>query len=364
MIYNVIGLMSGSSLDGLDICYAQFEEVRGKWSARILHAECMPYTDEWKRNLHGAALQNVPYFLRLHTAYGRYLGETVQSFIDRNELAHKVHFIASHGHTIWHEPQAHTTFQLGEGAAIAAVLGLPVISDLRAMDVALGGQGAPIVPIGDSLLFADYDLLLNIGGIANISIHKQENKPVAFDISVANQALNYLAQKAGKAYDEEGSMAAGGKLLLAELSSLMNAEYYSEPAPKSLSNEQALGFVADFLENDNYTIEDRLHTIVHFIAQQIENAIDANLAEEECEGKKILITGGGAFNTFLIEVLKEMFSAKGIEMVIPDAQVIAYKEALVMGLIGTLRWREETNTLAEGTGASRSSIGGAYWMGA
>ena len=356
--------MSGSSMDGLDICYAQLDESRGKWSAQIVQAECVPYTEEWLRNLKSAAQQNVPQFLRLHTAFGRYIGQTVQAFIDKNELSHKVHFVTSHGHTVFHEPQSHTTFQLGDGASIAAVLGLPVISDLRNMDIALGGQGAPIVPIGDKLLFNDYDLLLNIGGIANISIRKDDGTNVAFDISVANQALNYLAQKAGKDYDENGAMAANGTLLLAELNSLMNAEYYNAAAPKSLSNEQAMGFVIEFLDNENYSLEDRLHTIVHFIAQQIENAVDTHLDEETSAGKKVFITGGGAFNTFLIEVLNEMFQAKGIEAVIPDAQIIAYKEALVMGLIGALRWREEMNTLAEGTGAGRNSIGGAYWMGA
>ncbi len=364
MVYNVIGLMSGSSLDGLDICYAQYEEVRGKWSAQILQAECIPYNDEWQRNLSFASQQNVPQFLRLHTTYGRYIGETVQSFIDKYELSHKVHFVASHGHTVWHEPQANTSFQLGDGASIAAVLGLPVINDLRAMDVALGGQGAPIVPIGDKMLFGDYEMWLNVGGIANITLRKADGSDMAFDICVANQALNNLAQKAGKPYDENGILAAGGQLMQAELGSLRDAEYYKQTGPKSLSNEQAIGFVSEFIDNDNYSIEDRLHTIVHFIALQIEQSISANLSDEECSGKKILVTGGGAFNTFLMDVLKKKLVEKGIEVVVPEAQIIAYKEALVMGLIGALRWREETNVLSEITGASRSSISGAYWMGA
>lgn len=364
MVYNVIGLMSGSSLDGLDICYSQFEEVRGKWSAQIIHAECIPYTEEWKRNLHEAALQNVPYFLRLHTAYGRYLGEMVQSFMDRHELAHKVHFIASHGHTAWHEPQAKTTFQLGDGATIAAVTGLPVISDLRAMDVALGGQGAPIVPIGDKLLFTDYDLLLNLGGIANITIRKTGEPEIAFDICVANQALNALAQRVGKEYDEEGRLAASGKLIEQELIRLSDAEYYRHKGPKSLSNEQAIGFVAEFVQNDGYSIEDRLHTLVHLIAGHIERSIEMYLDENTGRQQKMLVTGGGAFNTFLIQLLREKLASKGIEIEIPANEIVMYKEALVMSLIGILRWREEANTLQEVTGASRSSIGGAYWMGA
>lgn len=364
MVYNVIGLMSGSSLDGLDICYSQFEEIRGKWSAQIIHAECIPYTEEWKRNLHEAALQNVPYFLRLHTAYGRFLGETVQSFIDRHELAHKVHFIASHGHTVWHEPNAKTTFQLGDGAAIAAVLGLPVISDLRAMDVALGGQGAPIVPIGDKLLFSDYELLLNLGGIANITIRNTGEPEIAFDICVANQALNALAQRMGKEYDENGSLAASGKLIVQEMTRLSDAEYYRHKGPKSLSNEQAMGFVAEFVNNDAYSIEDRLHTLVHLIVHHIGQAIDLYLTADQAQGKKMLVTGGGALNTYLVQQLLNNLAQRGVALIVPDRQIVQYKEALVMSLIGILRWREETNVLHEVTGASRSSIGGAYWMGA
>lgn len=356
--------MSGSSLDGLDICYAQFDEIRGKWSAQIIQAACMPYSDEWIRNLTEATHQNVPQFLRLHTAYGRYVGECVQNFIDKNELSHKVHFVASHGHTVWHEPQAHTSFQLGDGASIAAVLGLPVISDLRAMDVALGGQGAPIVPVGDRMLFSDYDMLLNIGGIANITIRKQDGTDVAFDITVANQALNKLAQKMAKSYDENGTMAAAGKVIQQELNLLADAAYYRQEGPKSLSNEQAIGFVSEFIDKDQYSIEDRLHTMVHFITDRISESITFTVPKNELKGKKMFVTGGGAFNAFLLSVLQDKLTALEIELVVPDAQIIAYKEALVMGLIGTLRWREETNIMAGLTGAKRNSIGGAYWMGA
>lgn len=364
MVYNVLGLMSGSSLDGLDICFTQIEETRGKWSAQIVKAECYPYNEEWTTNLRKAAQLPVPDFLRLHTAYGRYTAQLVNEFIEQNDLQHKVHFVASHGHTVMHEPQTNTTFQLGDGASIAAALSLPVISDLRALDVALGGQGAPIVPIGDKLLFGDYDLLLNIGGIANISIRQADNSYTAFDISVANQALNFLAQKMGKDFDESGRIAQGGKLIEQELASLFQQDYYNKSAPKSLSNEKAMSMVLAFLENENYKTEDKMHTMVHFIVERIVDSIKVNLPKETLQNQKLLATGGGAFNTFMMQLLSDKLASLGIELTIPDAGIVAYKEALVMALIGTLRWREEVNVLAGQTGASKDSVGGAFWIGA
>lgn len=364
MVYHVIGLMSGSSLDGLDICYVQLEEIRGKWSAQILAAECMPYTGEWTENLRHATSADVPAFLRLHAAYGHYTGTCVQEFIVRHQLEHKVHFIASHGHTVWHEPSVGVTFQLGDGAAIAAVTGLPVISDLRAMDVALGGQGAPIVPIGDRLLFGEFDLLLNIGGIANVTVRQEGAADKAFDICVANQALNHLAQLAGQAYDKGGALAASGKVLQDELLALNSHEYYAQPSPKSLSNESAMAMVTAFVQNEAYSVNDRLRTVVQSIADLTRQAITSAVGMENLQGRKMLITGGGTFNEFLISVLTEQFHGSGLQLVVPEPDIIAFKEAMVMALIGTLRWREETNVHHEVTGARRSSIGGAYWMGA
>lgn len=363
MVYNVIGLMSGSSLDGLDICFAQIEETRGKWSANILNADCYPYDNEWMKKLRQASQLSVPDFLRLHTEYGRYTAQLVNRFIEQNELQHKVHFVASHGHTVMHDPQSHTTFQLGDGASIAAGLSLPVISDLRAIDVALGGQGAPIVPIGDRLLFGDYPMLINLGGIANISIRKADNHYIAFDMSVANQALNLLAQKMGKEFDESGAIAASGVLLEAELLALSEQAYYAKAAPKSLSNELAMSLVQSFLENETYTVEDRMHTMVHFISERIKQSIEQNWPEGSVGHQRLLVTGGGALNTFLIKVLSNKLNSIGVDIVIPDAQIVAYKEALVMALIGTLRWREEVNVFAQQTGASKDSVGGAFWIG-
>ncbi len=352
--------MSGSSMDGLDIVHVQLDEVRGQWNFEILHADCIPYNEQWAHDLKEAANMHVSNFLKLHTSYGRYLGEQINAFIAKYELGHQVHFIASHGHTVFHEPQHFTTCQIGDGAAIAAVTGLPVISDLRALDVALGGQGAPIVPIGDKLLFGGYDYLLNTGGIANITV-QHAGPVVAFDVCPANQILNALAEREGKIMDEGGMMASVGMLLPDVLDELNSADYYKQMPPKSLSNEAARDMIFPKLleiENNNY---DLLHTATVHIAQQVAAAV-----KHYPHGKEeatLLATGGGAFNTFLMAELQKALLPYAIKVVVPDAAVVKYKEALVMALIGTLRWREEPNVLSSVTGASRDSVGGALWIG-
>ncbi len=352
--------MSGSSLDGLDIAFVQLEEIRGAWTYDILAADCVPYSEDWAHKLKYAAQASVPDYLRLHTAYGRYIGKLVNEFINANAIEHQVAFIATHGHTVLHEPGNHTSVQLGDGATIAAVTGLPVISDLRSLDVALGGQGAPIVPVGDKLLFGNYDYLLNIGGIANITA-KQGDSYIAFDVCPANQVLNTLAEKAGKPMDENGTMASAGKLLVGVLDELDQNSYYALPAPKSLSNEAAINIAFPALLESEHTVPDMLHTMTVHIAKQVANAIAKY--PSSAEQPAMLVTGGGAFNSYLVERVKEILASHNIAVVVPDDATVKYKEALVMALIGTLRWREETNVLSSVTGAAHDSIGGALWMG-
>lgn len=360
MVYKVIGLMSGSSLDGLDIVYTHLEETRGQWSYEIKAAACEPYDAEWTDRLRHAQQLSVAEYLRLHTAYGHYLGEKVLGFMKKHDLEHKVHFVASHGHTTFHDPASRTTGQVGDGAAIAAVTSLPVISDLRALDVALGGQGAPIVPIGDKLLLSGYDYLLNIGGIANLTVRKGQDI-LAFDISPANQALDILARRMGHDMDEDGAIAARGTLLQGVLSEMNEQEYYRRPAPKSLSNEQAVALAFPEMMESPHQVPDMLRTMVQHIAEQVAAAV-REYPVDSVE-KKMLVTGGGAFNSFLLQCLQAELEPLGVAVVVPDEMVIKFKEALVMALIGALRWREEVNVLSSVTGASRDSVGGALWMG-
>lgn len=360
MVYKVIGLMSGSSLDGLDIAFVQLNEVRGGWQHEIIHADCVPYSHEWTESLRNAARLSVHDYLKLHTAYGRWLGETVNNFIEQHNIHHQVHLVASHGHTIMHEPQHHTSGQIGDGASIAAVTGLPVVSDLRNMDVALGGQGAPIVPIGDKLLFGKYDYWLNIGGIANITV-PHDGGTLAYDVCPANQILNGLAEMTGKAMDENGDMARAGKLQTDILADLNDEPYYLQQPPKSLSNEQAKQLVFPILLESKNDINNLLRTATQHIAEKVIEAVKNYPSGKE--QPVLLATGGGAMNSFLMEQIQAGLTQLNTTLHIPDQNTIQYKEAIVMALIGVLRWREETNVLSSVTGASRDSVGGALWMG-
>jgi anhydro-N-acetylmuramic acid kinase len=357
MIYRAIGIMSGSSLDGLDIAFVEFTETGGKWTYEILNAECFGYDKEWKEKLQEAVLLPALDYQLLHTAYGHYIGKKINSFIGQYGLEHKVNLVSSHGHTSFHLPGRQMTAQLGDGAAIAAKTGLSVVSDLRSLDIALGGQGAPIVPIGEKLLFAGYDHFLNIGGIANISVHK-DGKCIAFDVCAANRVLNMLAGQEGLQYDDGGQLAAMGNVDINLLNSLNSLEYYREAYPKSLANSFGTDIVYPIIQASGVAVKDGLRTYTEHIALQVANAIAGN-------GRpgKLLVTGGGAMNTFLIQRLKTLLDEKNIEVIIPDKKTIEYKEAVIMALIGVLRWREEENVLSSVTGASRGSVGGALWIG-
>ena len=364
MVYNVIGAMSGSSLDGLDIVFAQLTEIRGQWTFEIKAADTLPYNADWTERLTNATRIPAADYLVLHSAYGRYTGEQITAFIDRHNLHHQVHFIASHGHTTFHIPGQHTTAQLGDGAAIAATTGLPVISDLRAMDVALGGQGAPIVPVGEKLLFPDFQYWLNIGGIANISATAGADR-IAFDICPANRVLNALAQQLGHEYDAAGAIAATGTVQAGLLSTLNKLPYYAQPYPKSLANTFGTDTILPLLAASGASLPDQLCTYTEHIALQIAQSLEPlHLTADAAHAPfNMLVTGGGAFNTFLLERIDVHVSPFRVDIVVPDAQTVKFKEALIMALIGALRWRQEENVLASVTGASRDSVGGALWLG-
>jgi anhydro-N-acetylmuramic acid kinase len=387
-----MGIMSGSSLDGLDMAFIEFQEVSGKWSYTVKAAACHSYSNEWTEKLRSATLLDALQYQLLHTQYGHYLGEQVNRFIQEHDLQYQVQLIASHGHTTFHIPAQKMTAQLGDGSAIAATTGINVVSDLRAMDIALGGQGAPIVPIGEKLLWPDYNLLLNLGGIANLSF-SNEDKYIAFDICPANRVLNMLAHEADKKFDEGGAMARKGSIQNTLLGNLNELDYYKQPYPKSLANDFGTEVLYSMIQDAKYELQDALRTYVEHIAIQISNAIQLAVTDSrrafgkptaaeglptpssaEASGGKpnlpagqagyrLLITGGGVHNTFLIERLKELISNPDIEIIIPNDELIDYKEAIVMALIGVLRWREENNVISSVTGASRNSIGGAVWMG-
>ncbi len=359
MIYRVIGIMSGSSLDGLDIAFVQFEEQSGKWDFEILEAECLPYSPQWINKLRTAVGLSAREYILLDAEYGHYIGKQVMAFIDTHRLHYKIALISSHGHTTFHLPP-HMTGQIGHGSAIAAETGLPVVTDLRAVDVALGGQGAPIVPMGEKLLWKDTEMFLNIGGIANLSLNS--SRYLAYDICPANRVLNMLAANRGLEYDKGGALAASGSVDEQLLVKLNAQEYYKRPYPKSLANDYGTDVIFPLLQQSGLGNNDLLATFTEHIATQVSTEVEKHLAVINSPMPKMMVTGGGAFNDHLMDRLRAYLEPMRVVADRPDAKLVNYKEALIMGLLGVLRWREDLTTLASVTGASRDSIGGALWI--
>lgn len=342
--YFAIGLMSGTSLDGLDICYAQFQNI-ATWEFEILKTETIPYSIEWKNRLQNAILLSAEDLLALDKEYGFYLGEKTQEFISKNNIA-DLDFIASHGHTVFHQPQRKFTLQIGDGRAIKLTTKKPVIYDFRSQDVLMGGNGAPLVPIGDELLFSQYDACLNLGGFSNISLQKNHQR-IAFDISPVNVVLNYFAEKLGKNYDENGDFARNGAINFKILEQLNALTFYQKSAPKSLGVEFVNSEIFPLLKDE--TPENIIATFTEHIAEQIAKVFNDN------QLKTVLVTGGGTFNTYLLEKIREKSQT---ELIVPDENIINFKEALIFAFMGVLRLRNEVNVLCSATGSSENHCSG------
>ena len=348
--YKVIGIMSGTSLDGLDIAFCRFKLEKGKWSYKINCAKTVKYTSDFKKLLSRKTKVGSLKLLSADKQFGNFIAKEANKFIRKNKL--KPDFISSHGHTIFHQPEKGLTFQIGSGRVIADKTGFPVVCDFRTLDVALGGQGAPLVPIGDKLLFSEYEACLNFGGFANISFEKN-NKRIAFDICPVNIVLNHFAKKLGKEYDKNGMLSSKGNLNTELLKNLNSLEFYSRKAPKSLGKEWVNQFFNPILNGNPKNI---LRTVCEHISTQVSETINTSLDNKK---KKVLVTGGGAYNNFLIELIKEKSNA---QIIIPDKNTIEFKEALIFGFLGVLRLRGEINTLCSVTGASKDSSGGVIYQ--
>lgn len=354
--YSVLGMMSGTSLDGLDLAYCTFKRLEnGHWDFNLIAAETISYSKDWETTLVGAIHLEAVALSLLHNRYGTWLGEQARKFIEKHKV--KPDFIASHGHTVFHQPDQGFTLQIGSGQHLALAAQLPVICDFRSLDVALGGQGAPLVPVGDRLLFGDFDYCLNLGGISNISFERDKQR-LAYDIGPVNMLLNHLANKIELSYDKDGNISRTGVLDEQLLSDLNQLAYYKQVFPKSLGKEWFEEYVLPILEQSTSSIPDQLHTACHHIAFQISENV--KLADKEATRRQLLITGGGAKNKFLVELLKQYLSTK-IDLIVPEESLIDYKEAIVFGLLGVLKFRNEINTLHSVTGASRSESCGVMY---
>jgi anhydro-N-acetylmuramic acid kinase len=345
----VLGIMSGSSLDGLDMALCRFTSEGSPIAYEVLSFGSAPMPPElYDRLLHMSQASAFD-MARTHTDLGRFIGECAKALLDK---AGGADLITSHGHTVFHQPKAGFTTQLGCGAQIAAITGTPTVVDLRTKDVALGGQGAPLVPIGERDLFSGHDGFVNLGGIANSSVHR-DDLLVGSDVCFCNQALNFLANEAGKAYDDRGALASAGTLNEALLARLAEMPFLRQSPPFTLGREHFETEMRPMLTDSTIPLVDRLFTTAEHIAQLISGAMQAATV------KRCLVTGGGAHNHHLVE---RMRTYANTEFVIPEDRIVDLKEAIIFAYLGWLRWHARPNALASVTGAARDSIGGALYL--
>lgn len=346
IVNHVIGVMSGTSLDGIDLAHLVFTKDE-KLTFEILEHETISYPKEWENQLRNGIHYSVEKLQELNIEYTQFLGKIIKEFIDKHQLRNKINYVSSHGHTIKHQPQNGITLQIGNLQEISTIIQKTVVCDFRVQDVLLGGQGAPLVPIGDEILFPEYDYCLNLGGFSNIST-KKNGKRIAFDISPVNIVLNHYCKKLGFDYDNKGEIAASGKLNKNLFNQLNIIDFYNKKAPKSLGLEFVQQEIFSLIDGYNLDVKDILHTFVHHISFQISQVIEGN--------KSILITGGGAYNDFLIQEIKN-YAPKN-KIVIPDSKIIEFKEALLFGLLGFLKMNDEINVLCSYTGAKQDHSSG------
>ncbi len=344
--YKVIGVMSGTSLDGIDMALINFTKSTS-WDFEIVTAQTVSYPREIKNNLSAAISYNEQDLSQLDRAYTAFLAGKIQQFMTENSIG-EVDFICSHGHTIKHEPQHGITLQIGNLPSIAKILNRKVVCNFRVQDVKLGGQGAPLVPVGDELLFSNYDYCLNLGGFANIST-KMNNQRIAYDICAVNTVLNFYSERLGKEYDENGDMARIGKSIPDLFEKLQSLSFYKKEPPKSLGVEFLNSVIFPIIKVYENKPLDILRTYTEHIALQISANLQGNSSSE------VIVTGGGAFNNFLIDRIKSLTSAK---LIIPSEAIINYKEALIFALLGVLKMRGEVNVFSSVTGAVRDHSSG------
>ncbi|AWI25555.1 anhydro-N-acetylmuramic acid kinase [Flavobacterium pallidum] len=344
--YNVIGVMSGTSLDGVDLAHIFFEEEDAKWRFEILECETVAYDCAWVSRLKAAVDFNTSELENLNRDYTGLLGKIISDFISKNKLTPNA--VCSHGHTILHQPQNGFTLQIGNLPEIAAVCGQKVICDFRVQDVRLGGQGAPLVPIGDRILFSDYDYCLNLGGFSNVSF-EENGKRIAFDISPVNTVLNFYANRFGKDFDDRGKISASGEIDEDLLEALNNLDFYKKAYPKSLGFEYVKQTVIPLIESFPISDENKMRTFSEHIAFQIASALPQ-------KNGKLLITGGGAYNDFLVKRMQ--YFLPEMQIIIPDKKTLEFKEALIFALLGILKLRGEINVLSSVTGAAHDHCSG------
>jgi anhydro-N-acetylmuramic acid kinase len=346
--------MSGTSLDGVDLAHIVFTVKNNNWNFQILECETIAYSSEWLNKLKNAISFSNIELIDLNQDYTVLLSEIINNFIKIHKIEN-LDAVCSHGHTVLHQPQNGFTLQIGNLPEIAKYTNQKVVCDFRVQDVRLGGQGAPLVPIGDRILFSEFDYCLNLGGFSNVSFEENNNR-IAFDISPVNTVLNFYANKLNLYFDDKGQISKTGKLnndLFDELNAL---EYYKKTFPKSLGFEFVKEIVLPLIEQFSIPIEDKTNTFIEHIAFQTSLSLD----NAETKNKRILVTGGGTYNDFLMERMQ--IHLPNMEIIIPNVKMLEYKEALIFGLLGVLKLRNEVNVLSSVTGAKENHSSGSIFV--
>lgn len=342
--------MSGSSLDGIDMAYCKIQTAN-PYTFTIIAAATSPFSHEEFLMLKNCTPDIHYNYHKEDEMFAKVSAQAINNFLQKNNLP-KPDAIASHGHTVFHFPALGKTKQIGSGQLIANLTGCKVIYDFRAADVEAGGQGAPLVPLCDAIFFNNYHACLNIGGIANISFDTPTGR-IGFDICGANQLLNYIAQTIDLPFDENGELAAAGFVDEQLLSDLDACAYFQLPYPKSLDNHFVRKYFIERIAAANISANDKLATATYHIAKQI--AIIINQQNKVHENYRLLVTGGGAFNVYLIQLIEKL---TGIKITLPANEIIQFKEALAMCLMGVEKLQNKPNFLPSVTGAKTAVSGG------
>ncbi|WPR72659.1 anhydro-N-acetylmuramic acid kinase [Flavobacterium sp. NG2] len=345
--YNIIGVMSGTSLDGVDLAQIQFTIKNNHWDFEIIHSETVPYNYAWISILKNAVTFSKEALEELNHDYTLLLSSIINEFVNKHQIK-ELDAVCSHGHTILHQPQINYTLQIGNLPEIAKLTQQTVVCNFRVQDVQLGGQGAPLVPIGDQILFSNYHYCMNLGGFSNVSFEENGNR-IAFDICPVNTILNYYANQLGMDYDNKGENSRNGTVNIELLNELNSLEFYQLKHPKSLGFEFVKEIVLPLMEEYEIEIKDKLATFTEHIALQTALALPN-------KNSTLFITGGGAYNDYLIERIKNHLPE--MKIIIPEPTILEYKEALIFGLLGVLKLREEVNVLGSVTGAKKNHSSG------
>lgn len=348
--YNVIGVMSGTSLDGVDLAHIHFNIKNEQWYFKILESETIAYSEDWVNQLKEAVDFSKEKLKVLNQEYTQLLSKIIIEFVEKHKLQN-LDAVCSHGHTILHQPQNGFTLQIGNLPQIATLTKQMVVCDFRVQDVQLGGQGAPLVPIGDRILFSEYDYCMNLGGFSNVSF-EENDKRIAFDISPVNTVLNFYANQLGLKYDDKGKISSTGTINEELLKNLNQLDFYQLQHPKSLGFEFVKETVLPLIENFKLSIEDKLRTFTEHIAFQTALALPTKKGQ-------LLITGGGAYNDFLIARIQ--YYLPEMKIIIPEKEILEFKEALIFALLGVLKLRNEINVLCSVTGAERDHCSGVIY---